>query len=225
MASISDLRVSETQGLADWSKIRAVKDAVSVPVIANGNILYHEDIQRCLDATGADGVMSAEGNLYNPGIFDEHNPNPSHTDLALEYLDIVSSLKTVTSPGAIRGHLFKLLRPSVSLVQNRDLRDQLGKTYVRPQDGVQKFVDLVMELKERNHVSDWEIHEKEAVLSLLEQMDEVRSQEAGGVHGPAVCLRDDDLQDIPHWLAQPYIRPVVVSVQDLKIKRRVSNLD
>ena len=140
-------------------------------MIANGNILYHEDIQRCLDATGADGVMSAEGNLYNPGIFDERNPNPRHTNLALEYLEIVNSLKTVTSPGAIRGHLFKLLRPSLSLVQNRDLRDQLGKIYVRPQDGVQKFVDLVIALGRRNQVSYWEMHQNKADLSLLDPSD------------------------------------------------------
>ncbi len=42
-------------GIADWSKIRAVKRAVSVPVFANGNILCQADILRCLQVTGADG--------------------------------------------------------------------------------------------------------------------------------------------------------------------------
>lgn len=58
-------------GMADWDMIRYLRDNLpsDTVIFANGNILQHGDIQACLDATGADGVMSAEGNLYDPTIF------------------------------------------------------------------------------------------------------------------------------------------------------------
>ncbi|KAH6850292.1 dihydrouridine synthase-like protein [Chaetomium sp. MPI-CAGE-AT-0009] len=58
-------------GLADWQMIRYLRDNLprETVLFANGNVLQHEDIAKCLAATGADGVMSAEGNLSDPGIF------------------------------------------------------------------------------------------------------------------------------------------------------------
>lgn len=63
-------------GLADWTMIRYLRDNLpkDTVIFANGNILQHEDIAACLEATGADGVMSAEGNLYDPTIFSEPPP-------------------------------------------------------------------------------------------------------------------------------------------------------
>lgn len=60
-------------GLADWSVIRFLRENLPKETVlfANGNILKREDIDACLEATGADGVMSAEGNLYDPAIFAE----------------------------------------------------------------------------------------------------------------------------------------------------------
>lgn len=58
-------------GLADWSVLRYLRQNLppDTVIFANGNILRHEDIQKCLEETGADGVMTAEGNLYDPTIF------------------------------------------------------------------------------------------------------------------------------------------------------------
>lgn len=58
-------------GLADWTVLQYLRANLppDTVIFANGNILKTEDIQRCLEETGADGVMSAEGNLYDPTIF------------------------------------------------------------------------------------------------------------------------------------------------------------
>ncbi|KXJ97596.1 hypothetical protein Micbo1qcDRAFT_230206 [Microdochium bolleyi] len=58
-------------GVADWEYIRHLRDNLPAETVifANGNILEHGDIERCLAATGADAVMSAEGNLSDPAIF------------------------------------------------------------------------------------------------------------------------------------------------------------
>lgn len=66
-------RAQQYSGNADWDAIAAVKQAVSIPVIANGDVAVPEDAVRILEHTGADAVMVGRGALGDPWIFERAN--------------------------------------------------------------------------------------------------------------------------------------------------------
>ena len=71
---------------ADWAAIRQVVDELGsfVPILANGSIASIEDARECLQATGADGIMSAEAVLEYPPLFCDKDelldPPTAHPD-------------------------------------------------------------------------------------------------------------------------------------------------
>ena len=58
-------------GRADWDTIGLVKRELSIPVIANGDIMSGEEAARCLKRTGADGLMIGRAAFGDPWIFEE----------------------------------------------------------------------------------------------------------------------------------------------------------
>ncbi|CAH1413335.1 unnamed protein product [Lactuca virosa] len=91
---------------ANWDAIKAVKKALGIPVLANGNIRDMDDVQNCLDYTGADGVLSAESLLENPDLFSASR-KVDQGELVVEYLKLCE--KYPVPWRMIRSHVHKML--------------------------------------------------------------------------------------------------------------------
>ena len=122
-------------GPCDWGVIKQVKEAVGIPVIANGGVSCRQDALDCLQFTGADSVMSSEGLLENPKLFSIEGDKAFRTSFVStqlntvrEYLDSVRSYKPPKPLyQVVRSHLFKMLFRFMDARENRDLCIRMGK--------------------------------------------------------------------------------------------------
>ena len=70
-------------GEVNFKEIAKAKNAVKIPVIANGGVFSDEDAQTLINETGADGVMVARASLFNPQIFCELTGKEKESKLAM----------------------------------------------------------------------------------------------------------------------------------------------
>ena len=149
MLTIHGRRVEENKlftGPADWEIIRKVVTSLSIPVVANGGIASHSDALRCLEYTGAAGVMSSEALLENPRLFSKDGDALFRNDylkaqisVAEEYLAIVKSHR-LPRPlfQVVRSHLFKFCFMMLDCRGNSDLRELLASVDFEEMQGVIK---------------------------------------------------------------------------------------
>ncbi|MBE5738117.1 MAG: tRNA dihydrouridine synthase DusB [Clostridiales bacterium] len=96
-------------GKADWEMIRKVKESVSIPVIASGDVVDKESFDRVLSETGCDAVMIGRGALGNPEIFSEITGKPVTMNKVEIIEKHIAILRENFSENFISGHIRKHL--------------------------------------------------------------------------------------------------------------------
>lgn len=129
-------RVQGYKGEAKWEWIGKVKQILSIPVIANGDIFSVESALKCLEQTGADGVMCSRGTLGYPFLVGEIDhflktgkqlapPTPvERLTCAKEHLQALWEYKGDRGVQQARKHLAWYTK---GFVGASDLRDQLSR--------------------------------------------------------------------------------------------------
>lgn len=104
-------REQQYAGQANWAQIALVKQAVTIPVIANGDVFTPEDAKAILAHTGADGIALGRGSLGNPWLFARIKQALSGQDAPLPTADeiLATALAHLEDMVAFKGERWALI--------------------------------------------------------------------------------------------------------------------
>ncbi|MEK3784807.1 tRNA dihydrouridine synthase DusB [Paenibacillus sp. FSL K6-1230] len=131
-------------GTADWSYIKQAKEAVSIPVIGNGDVATPEDARRMLDETNCDGVMIGRGALGNPWMLYR----------TIQYLETGELLPDPAAEEKIRVailHMDRLVALKGEAVAVREMRKHMA-WYLKGLKGAARVKDIIMEETKRDEM-------------------------------------------------------------------------
>ena len=154
-------------GKANWDIIRDVKEAVSIPVIGNGDVFSPEDAKRLLEHTGCDGVMIGRGALGNPWMLYR----------TIQYLGTGELLDDPTPREKMKVaflHLDRLIALRNEHIAVREMRKHLA-WYLKGLSGGARVKDVIMEETGRDRLV--------AILEdYIRSLEEAEEQSAAAVN-------------------------------------------